>query len=83
EATPGPVGSAIRSRRGKWQSFLGLPIVGVPCFMTFFWAVVIMMQQAPTLAILLTIMFVSGAFGAINGPIVQAMPFALPDIRGK
>ncbi|WP_161522290.1 MFS transporter [Bifidobacterium xylocopae] len=77
------VGPAISSRLGKWKGFLVLTIVVGACFMTYFWAVVIMMQQAPTLAILLTIMFVSGAFGAINGPIVQAMPFALPDIRGK
>lgn len=77
------IGPMISSRLGKWKGYLFATILVGTALMVYFWAVVLMLKKAPVVGLLCCIMFVSGAFGAINGPIVQAMPFALPEIRGK
>lgn len=77
------IGPMICNRLGKWKPYLVVTIVIGTLLMCYFWAGVIMSGSIPSLPVLMAIMVCSGAFGAINGPIVQAMPYALPDIRGK
>lgn len=77
------VGPMICDRLGKWKPYLIITIVIGTLLMVYFWYGVIMSGSIPSLPVLMTVMVASGAFGAINGPIVQAMPYALPDIRGK
>ena len=77
------VGPMICDKLGKWKPYLVVTIVIGTLLMIYFWAGVIMSKSIPSLPILMFVMILSGTFGAINGPIVQAMPYALPDIRGK
>lgn len=77
------IGPMICDRLGKWKPYLVVTIVIGTLLMCYFWYFVIMNQAIPSLPILMAVMICSGAFGAINGPIVQAMPYSLPDIRGK
>lgn len=77
------IGPAICNRLGKWKPYLVVTIVIGTLLMVYFWYGVIMSGTIPSLPFLMVVMVLSGAFGAINGPIVQAMPYALPDIRGK
>lgn len=77
------LGPAISSRLGKWKAYLAGTIVVGTLMMVYFWAVVVMLKAAPALVVLLCVMFISGMFGAMNGPIVQAMPVALPEIGTK
>ncbi len=77
------VGPAICNRLGKWKPYLVVTIVVGTLLMVYFWYGVIMSGSIPSLPALMAVMVLSGAFGAINGPIVQAMPYALPEIRGK
>lgn len=77
------IGPMICNRLGKWKPYLVVTIVIGTLLMCYFWAGVIMSGSIPSLPVLMAIMVCSGAFGAINGPIVQAMPYSLPDIRGK
>ena len=39
--------------------------------------------KVPSVGLLIGIQVLAGAFGALKGPLVQAMPYALPEIRGK
>lgn len=77
------IGPTISSRLSKWKTYLVCTILVGAVLMTYFWAVVLMLKKTPAVGILVCIMFISGTFGAMNGPIVQAMPYALPEIRGK
>ena len=77
------IGPAICNKLGKWKPYLVVTIVIGTLLMVYFWYGVIMSGTIPSLPFLMAVMVLSGAFGAINGPIVQAMPYALPDIRGK
>ena len=77
------IGPAICNRLGKWKPYLIVTIIIGTLLMVYFWYGVIMSGTIPSLPFLMVVMVLSGAFGAINGPIVQAMPYALPDIRGK
>ena len=77
------IGPMVCARLGKWKPYLVVTIAIGTLLMVYFWAGVIMSGSIPSIPLLMAIMVCSGAFGAINGPIVQAMPFALPEIRGK
>ncbi|MCO6558628.1 MAG: MFS transporter [Bifidobacterium sp.] len=77
------IGPQISSRLRTWKWYLVFTIVVGAALMCFFWAVVLGMKAAPAIPVLFIIMMISGTFGAMNGPIVQAMPYALPEIRGK
>lgn len=77
------VGPMICDRLGKWKPYLVITTVIGTLLMCYFWAIVLRSGTIGNLGMLLFMMILSGAFGAINGPIVQAMPYALPDIRGK
>ena len=77
------IGPMVCARLGKWKPYLVVMMVIGTLLMVYFWAGVIMAGSIPSLPLLMVVMVCSGAFGAINGPIVQAMPYALPEIRGK
>jgi MFS transporter, NNP family, nitrate/nitrite transporter len=77
------IGPQISSRLRTWKWYLVFTIVVGAALMVFFWSVVLGMKAAPAIPVLFVIMMISGTFGAMNGPIVQAMPYALPEIRGK
>lgn len=77
------VGPMVCARLGKWKPYLVVMTVISTLFMVYFWAGVVMSGSIPSVPLLMVIQILSGAFGAINGPIVQSMPFALPEIRGK
>ena len=77
------IGPMVCARLGKWKPYLVVMMVIGTLLMVYFWAGVIMAGSIPSLPLLIVVMVCSGAFGAINGPIVQAMPYALPEIRGK
>ncbi|KFI46636.1 MFS transporter, NNP family, nitrate/nitrite transporter [Bifidobacterium bohemicum] len=77
------IGPQISSRLRTWKWYLVFTIAVGAALMVFFWAVVLKMHVVPAIPVLVIIMMISGTFGAMNGPIVQAMPYALPEIRGK
>ncbi len=77
------IGPMVCARLGKWKPYLVVMMVIGTLLMVYFWAGVIMSGSIPSVPLLMLVMVCSGAFGAINGPIVQAMPYALPEIRGK
>ena len=77
------IGPMVCARLGKWKPYLVVMMVIGTLLMVYFWAGVIMSGSIPSLPLLMVVMVCSGALGAINGPIVQAMPYALPEIRGK
>lgn len=77
------VGPSICNRLGKWKPYLVVTIVIGTLLMVYFWAGVIMAGAIPSLPLLICVQVLSGMFGAINGPIVQAMPLALPEIGPK
>lgn len=77
------IGPAICSRLRTWKLFLLLTFVGGAAFMVYFWAGVILPGVAPAVPVLFGAMLLSGAVGALNGPIIQGMPLAMPEIRQK
>lgn len=77
------LGPVICDRLGKWKPYLVITTIIGTLLMCYFWFIVLRSGTIGNYAFVCFMMILSGAFGAINGPIVQAMPYALPDIRGK
>lgn len=77
------IGGGIGVKLGKWRPFIVVTVIIGALFMTYFWAGVVMPGKVPSVEVLIVVQVLAGAFGALKGPLVQAMPYALPEIRGK
>lgn len=77
------IGGGIGVKLGKWRPFIVVTVLIGALFMTYFWAGVVMPGKVPSVELLIAVQILAGAFGALKGPLVQAMPYALPEIRGK
>ena len=77
------IGGGIGIKLGKWRPFIVVTVLIGALLMTYFWAGVVMPGKVPSVGPLIGIQVLAGAFGALKGPLVQAMPYALPEIRGK
>ena len=77
------IGGGIGIKLGKWRPFIVVTVLIGALLMTYFWAGVVMPGKVPSVGLLIGIQVLAGAFGALKGPLVQAMPYALPEIRGK
>lgn len=77
------IGGGIGVKLGKWRPFIVITVLIGALFMTYFWAGVVMPGRVPSVEVLIVIQVFAGAFGALKGPLVQAMPYSLPEIREK